>query len=725
MSQQSINVNIPSIQNKKPVAFRQNMNPPAMQGIDAETVRQSAIDTADNNYLSNRVKASKDSNPFAVLGLGIGVWYAIAQGMERFNKKFRGDYDKSLAGKISGFGDKISDTAPGKLIGSVLDWSSRQLDKLEKKSRIVYTLRHHSTSPEWSFAKMPWKGLEGFLSTDTEQVIENFMKPIEGNAQKLEFAIGDKAAKQFGDRIKNLSPEGQKMLIQRKELELLGADKKIIRNITKKEGLIGLQNYAKTLKAKAFGFKGYKEFENFLKTEKLVDNPDKALKMLNKVATEHPDWQASIWRNKTSYTNNWFWKGVKKAVSFVFGEKAGESFVRFINKAGTHLFGRNVGFSEYRNKYLVATGKGAKSRLGNALAKSVGWILEGGTNRFSGGKLAVAMQAGIFADMLYHTIKAPKNEKLKTFAERCVNDFSYFIAMTLGIIGVHKIGGFKYAGLRGKTTAMTQKQLDNYKKALKNFNEMADAGKFATKKEYKKALKQLNKKLGVDNIKNPITKLLHKIGKFINIGNERVHSYKSHAKFNINWLRKIANGNLIGVPMRILIPMAIITPVIVKFTTTTAHKIFGRPTHSVLDEEETEEPTKQSNAVQTAQQRAATQNQVPSIQANSNDTNLIRKAVKSANTPSFMGNNNQQIPQPYVNYPDTNYIKQTLKGDYPPNSRTANNVQSGKELEPKRTYIPSPENKVKNTVDMTPAEKALADADNAERFINDTLNQIK
>ncbi len=49
------------------------------------------------------------------------------------------------------------------------------------------------------------------------------------------------------------------------------------------------------------------------------------------------------------------------------------------------------------------------------------------------------MQAYIFGDMLYHSIKAQKGEKGKTLIERAVNDFTYFIAMSLGIMGMHKI----------------------------------------------------------------------------------------------------------------------------------------------------------------------------------------------------------------------------------------------------------------------------------------------
>ena len=89
-----------------------------------------------------------------------------------------------------------------------------------------------------------------------------------------------------------------------------------------------------------------------------------------------------------------------------------------MGKIKSHLFGRLASLSEYKNKYIATLGKGNKTTLGRALPKSLGWFMEGCTNRFAGGKLAVAMQAGIFADMLYQTIKAPKGEKIKTFGEK-------------------------------------------------------------------------------------------------------------------------------------------------------------------------------------------------------------------------------------------------------------------------------------------------------------------
>lgn len=672
-------VNIPSIVNK-PVNFQQNMpaNITSMQGVDTEKIKQSV----DHSYLANRARASEEANPAAVLGLTGAAWYGISQGMDRLNPKFGGEFQNSLLGKLGRWGDKISTKNPiGRKIEGFARWLDKKITKLSGKSQIVYSLQNHSTRPEWSFAKVPGAGVHGFLASDTEQVIEEFLKPIayrqksiigiptslKNYVQKLEnFGLKQAEIDAFAQSLKGKSFLDKALALQVKELELLGADAKVIASVQKK-GITALQKLAENLKIKKLGFKNMKEFEAL--KGKFLDNPDKVIKMLDKMAKEHPNWKVSIWRGEGN----------------------------IFSKIKNHLFGRTVSFSEYRNKYLATTGKGAHTKLGRALQKAVGWITEGGTNRYAGGKLAVLMQAYIFGDMLYHTIKAPKGEKGKTLIERAVNDFTYFIAMSLGIMGMHKIGGFKYAGLDIKGR-------EAYREALKAFNEKVTNGFFRSKKSYKVARKALDKKLGVKNIKNPITKLLHKIGKLIDSGNERVLSYSSPKNWNLNWLRKFKNGNILGVPIRIIIPMMVVSPFLAKWTTKAVHKIFGKPTNSVLDEDK--EPEEKE-----AQKMAQADNKInpPSP-----------SAAKPTNTGAPV-----QKPRNPQELSDTNLIKMALNGEKPIVRTYIPSPECGVPTAPARTYIPNPVGVVQKDPDTTAAERALADADMAEKFVNETLASLK
>ena len=687
MSNQSISsLNIPSLQDKKNISFK-GVTPqpivttPSMQGATADTFKQSV----DNNYISNRVKASQSEepeNPALTLGLTAASWYGLSQAMDKFNPMCGGKWENSILGKLGAWGDKISTKNWfGRQINNLIRKTNIQLYKWSKNSKFLYSLRNHSTSPEWMFAKVPSKGLHGFLAQDTQQIFEEFLKPISNRPSTIagiptghknifqaleQYGMKQADIDAFAAKMKGKPYKVQALALQQKELSLLGADSKTITRLYKRKGFAGLQQYAEHLKLKALGFKSKAEFEAL--KGKFLDNPDKIMKYLKNMAEKHPDWKVSIWR------------GTGK-----------------LGKLKSHLVGRTASFSEYYNKYIATLGKGNKTALGRFLPKALGWLAEGGTNRFAGGKIAVLMQAFILADMLKHTIKAPKGEKGKTLAERMVNDFSYFLALPLGVGLTHKLGGFKFAGLDAKGK-------EAYLKALEQFNKRNAAGKYADKATYKRALEQLNKKLGAKNIKNPITKLFHKLGKFINIGNERVSSYKSPKKFNLNFLRKFANGNILGVPMRIIVPLFMISPMIAKWATKGVHAIFGRPTKSVLDEE-TEDTNQQAQTATNAATQTGQQNQAG-----------VKPVDKTQQTPTYKDPNS---------YKDSNLIKQTINGEYKPQAGNLTEVIPDKDPEtgePLRTYIPSSDPVVVNDPDETAAEQVLANSQKAEQYIIDVLN---
>ena len=207
---------------------------------------------------------------------------------------------------------------------------------------------------------------------------------------------------------------------------------------------------------------------------------------------------------------------------------------------------------------------------------------------------------------------------------------------------------------------------------------------------------------------------MFKLGKFINMGNERKLAYVSTSKHNLNWLRKMANGNILGVPMRFAIPMMMVTPFLVKLTTTTAHKIFGRPTHSVLDEDEEkpEEKQEQANQVNGQNQQVFKGGQNPNV----NQAQQVAQQPKS--------------PQDYQS--DTNLIKMAANGKKPVTRTYVPSPECGipgaeknkKQVAPARSYIPNPQGVVVQGPDMTAANQALADAALAEKQIHETLASL-
>lgn len=688
MSDTSINpINIPSLQPKNQVNFQQNPSytQPPMQGTGSEQIRQSV----DNSYLANRAKASGDATPEQLLPFWLASWYGLGQLMDKFNPLCRGEYKDSILGKIGGWGDKVStETKVGRGIENGLQWIDNKTTALAKKSKIVNALKNYSTRPEWGFAKTPGAGVHGFLATDTEQLFENFLNPLTNRRVKSPFLgiplspksnyyqgleqYGNITQQEINNFVKSLNGKtfAEKTLaLQKKELELLGANADIVAKIEGKTGLKGLEKLAKSLKVKKLGFKSIREF-NELKGN-FLDNPDKIMKALENADKKI---KFSVWRGNDNV----------------------------LGKIKSHLIGRIATPQEYLNKYKAVLGKGNTSRLGRFLPASLGWLTEGTTSRFAGGKLAVAMQSYFLADMLYHTIKAPKGEKTKTFAERFVNDFTYFMAMTFGIKAMHKVGGLKYLGIKDKAG------IEAYRKGIEAFKAKHAAGLLNNKKAYKFAQKRLDVLLGKQNVKGFFNKLFFKVGKLINLGNERIPAYKSTSKYNLNWLRKCANGNILGVPLRFAIPMLVISPFLAKLTTKTAHKIFGKPTNSVLDED------KEPEEVKTAQQQTQPQNNnIPEVNKpqqpprNPNqyaDSNLIKQRTNAINGQQQVNNVNPQQATPNATNPNV-----------------AQPTKENEEKEPVRTYIPSPVGMVPQTPDMSGINQAMSQADAAEKYANSVL----
>ena len=687
MSDTAINpINIPSLQPKNQVNFLQNPSytQPPMQGTGSEQIRQSV----DNSYLANRAKASGDATPEQLLPFWLASWYGLGQLMDKFNPLCRGEYKDSILGKIGGWGDKVStETRIGRGIENGLQWIDNKTTALAKKNKIVNALKNYSTRPEWSFAKTPGAGVHGFLATDTEQLFENFLNPLTNRQVKSPlFGIplsaksnyyqgleqyGNITQQEINNFVKSLKGKtfAEKTLaLQKKELELLGANADIVAKIEGKTGLKGLEKLAKSLKVKKLGFKSIREF-NELKGN-FLDNPDKIMKALENADKKI---KFSVWRGNDN----------------------------ILGKIKSHLIGRIATPQEYLNKYKAVLGKGNTSRLGRFLPASLGWLTEGTTSRFAGGKLAVAMQSYFLADMLYHTIKAPKGEKTKTFAERFVNDFTYFMAMTFGIKAMHKVGGLKYLGIKDKAG------IEAYRKGIEAFKAKHAAGLLNNKKAYKFAQKRLDVLLGKQNVKGFFNKLFFKVGKLINLGNERIPAYKSTSKYNLNWLRKCANGNILGVPLRFAIPMLVISPFLAKLTTKTVHKIFGKPTNSVLDED------KEPEEVKTAQQTQPQNNNIPEVNKpqqpprNPNqyaDSNLIKQRINAINGQQQVNNVNPQQATPNATNPNV-----------------AQPTKENEEKEPVRTYIPSPVGMVPQTPDMSGINQAMSQADAAEKYANSVL----
>ena len=99
-------------------------------------------------------------------------------------------------------------------------------------------------------------------------------------------------------------------------------DSRQIKQIETTESIQALQNLAKELKAKKFGFRDLAHYESL--RGKFLEHPDEVMQVLERGAKNNV--RVSIWRGE--------------------------------NKLKNHLVGRTCSASEYLNKYKAAIGKG-------------------------------------------------------------------------------------------------------------------------------------------------------------------------------------------------------------------------------------------------------------------------------------------------------------------------------------------------------------------------------
>lgn len=682
MPEQVNQLNIPSIQGKRNIKFLGadktviTGTAPMPMGIDTAATMQGSAgmqnvqQAVSETQLGNRVKNSSEmgQSPYTV-PVTLATWYAIAQGMDKFGEKCNGEYEKSILGKITDGADKISNAVTenkivksraGRFFNRIYKSVQSYTDRVTNnpKNRILYALRNTHTRPECKLVIAPAAGVDGFLVMDTTKtVFEEFLKPAKEAIQLRQYGKDQKYINNFLEKIKNLTKKEKLQKLQLEELQFFGYSEADIAGKSADE----LAKLLREAKIKGLGFKDAAQYEKFLSEEYTLSHM-KELK--------------DILRNGNQNLKILIWK------------KDGA-----LGKITNHLFGRELGISELANKFEMLT-TGAKTKFGKFAGKAFAYLTEGCTNRFAGGKVAVLMQAFIFADMFIHTAKAPKGEKGKTLVERFVNDFTYFLALPLGIGLMHMAGGLKYAG-------MTKEQVKAYRENLKFLNENR---KNYSKKGYDLRKKVLDRQLKA-GVKNPFVKLIKKAANLLTIGLERTKPYISKDKFNLNFLRKSKyfGHNALGYIIRFAIPMCMLSPLFAKWTTTAAHKIFGRPTNSVLDED------KESDETET-QDQTGIHNQV-----SAQDTQPAVSVQDTAQQQPFTQRNN---PQDYKS--DTNLIKMTINGQ-----KAAETEQDpNKEYEPARTYIPSPRGIVLQNPDTSGLDEAFANADSVEKYGYEVLKSV-
>lgn len=684
---------------------------PMEAGAGTEAIKKGV----DNSYLAKRVKNSEEySNllPAATLA----TWYGISKGMDVFNRKCNAEYDKTPLAKVGRFGDWLTEKVSGSRfaksglgqgIAKAYNSTGKFIkDKIVGNSAILRALTGTPSEPTNKMVVAQAKGLLGFLAQDTEQIFSSFIKPAESPFQLEQYGADKQFIKDLKKAMKAPGANSYAVL-KEAEMKLLGVPQADIDRYIQGGKVISPKRVEILIKNAKIGKLGFtpKEFKEVSKD--FLANTDKVVAALEKASKNNGHMFISRLRSD----------GI-------------------LGKLKNHFLGRKVGITEQYNKYLVALGKNNPkhtTKLGKGLAKAFGLFMEGTTNRFAGGKFAVLMQAGIFADMLVNTIKAPKGEKGKTLAERFTNDFAYFLCAPFGIQLLHKFGGLQYIG-------MSKAEVANYRAELKQFNDKVMAGQLSRKGDYINELEKLKGMLRGGR-KNIFSKILGRAAEVATVGLETARTYhKKAVKPGILGAikdffthPKYYMKNAAGYPMRLLLVMGVIMPPLASAATKVAHAIFGRPTHSVLDDEDeqTAEGEKQKQMEELlAQLEAEKQRQQSQAQiVHTSPTNLInqyldRQAQQALQPNAQVMPQTQAAPLPQQSAPAPSPSvaapQQTSQANaQAPVQKQEENKQPS---EPVRTYIPSPAPVVLNQPNTDKADAALRNADMAEKLARQTLS---
>ena len=684
-----------------------NTNGVPMSGPGGEAIKKSV----DNSYLSNRVKQSEE-NSALLPAATLATWYGLSRGMDVFNKRCNTDYEKTPFGKVGKFGDWLTDKVKGSKLAksSFGQWVGKAYkstgkfinDKIIANSAMLRAIKNTPSEPTNKMVVSQYKGLLGFLSMDTEQIFSSFIKPAKTPFELEQYGADKKFIKDLKKAMKAPGANSYAVL-KEAEMKLLGIPQADINKYIQNGKVLSPARVDILIKNAKISKLGFTPAEYKAISKDFLGNSDKVLKALEKASKNNGNMFISRMRSD----------GPLGAIK-------------------NHFFGRKVGITELYNKYLVTLGaKNPKhtSKLGRGLAKAFGLFMEGTTNRFAGGKLAVLMQAVIFGDMLVNTFKAPKGDKFKTFTERFTNDFAYFLCAPFGIQILHKLGGLQYAG-------MSKSDLANYRAELKQFNHKVATGQLTKKGDYINELERIKGMLRGGR-KNVFSKFFGRLAEIATVGLETTRGYHKKAikpgilgklkDFFVN--PKYYMKNAAGYPMRILLVMGLIMPPLATAATKVAHAIFGRPQHSVLDDEEDPQAEEQKKMEELLAQLEAEKQRQQAQQpiVHTSPTNLINQYLDRQTQQALNPQMQQPIPQAPqpVQQPAVSPQQPQPAVQQPPVQQPVSQApQTAQEQqkEPVRTYIPSPAGVVIQSVDTSKADAALANADAAERMAREVLS---
>lgn len=636
----------PNLQPKYPQPLT-GVGQPSLQNIDPQKLKEGV----NNNPVS---KMTEETNPALYAGILIPTAGLIYYGMNRFGDACRGEYEKTLLGKIDRFSHKM--TGSKVVNNSVTEWIKKAskstvgwVDRnIINKNQILKAFFHTPARPENKMALNQMGGVRADIGMSAAQLFEQYTK----NGQEM-------------DKVRKLLPEL--------------ADK-----------------------ADDVVLKKYKSL-----TERPFENLDEIESILNKMGREAG---VNLEHGGKIPFSKWFNKKFKNIDSPTY---LTDLFPK--SKGVKRMFARTVYFDEYANKLRAARGGMSKRVLQviEGLTNAGSGAAGGGALIAS---VMGAMFLADAVNRTIKAPKG-NGEKRKTFAENLLYDIGFYVTIPIATKAMHAFGGMRYIGMKEKgagsvenyrimlknlnnrvdankyhahlqelNTKLSTNQIsqESYEKALKGlknkFKDLDLNTPTISKSDYDKRLKALKRmkqgKTRISKADKPLAKagkfftnILHKplkwfFDKIYMTGNEFTKPFV--AKDASGFTRSLKNlqfklKDFSAYPMRMGLFMFLFAPFFAKFFAKGSHLIFGKPTNSVLDEgkEDKQQPGQVQPAnVQTQPVGAQPQSVIKPVQqslnqaavhtsAENNLLNIYNETIKTNRQAQVSKNKSSAVEKEY------------------------------------------------------------------------------
>ncbi|MCQ2744136.1 MAG: hypothetical protein MJ230_05000 [bacterium] len=496
--------------------------------------------------------------------LMLGTCTGISLGIDAFEKSCNKEYDKSIIGKATKFGDKIensrviqNDGSQKVLNGIKKGWNA--VKNFALKNSVISAMFKTPSQPEMSMPKDEVKNLNFRIVTKFKEFVgrldlmpnetEGAEKLVEniGNTKQLtlkSLAVDPKELEYLKKTYNNkLSSVEEEELVNRINLKRIGKSESDIASIVKQK------NARELVKQEIINKMGLtkEELEMIMKDEYGV-HLDKVIK-------------AS--KNLSGLKINNFPMGMLKTPGLK------QPLANTLSANGIY----NMGYS---------ITEGAKTNTGKGMSKFLQMLHRGFT--FGGTKFGVMLfVAPLLVETMINTKKADKKEKIGTAVEGTINTVSWVFTFPLILKAIHAYGGIQYAG-------MGEEKVAKYRELVNKFNEKAIAGKFKDRAEYNEAKRKLKKRLrDLRRVENQtfLTKMFRGASHFTKADLLSIESYRGKNGF-MNFVRRLPDivVNKFGYSAaRFIVFMLVGMPLVDKLIKKCTNKIFGKSYDGMKEEE--------------------------------------------------------------------------------------------------------------------------------------------